>query len=337
LEQRLDDLADTVCTNDPRRRGELRAAALATLGVVGPSLQRLTCMCGASDCPGSGKDPRAGAVTIYALAEQIPAARQDTPQQGTPATAATPETAPNEPAARERADQPAASGGEGGEGEEGGGEDEGEETAPAAKATPSPAIMLDGTIIPTHLLTELIATGATVRPLADIADLATERQYRPSTKLTAFVRMRSMTCSFPGCSKAAHTCDLDHLVPWPAGPTHPGNLAPLCRLHHLIKTFAGWTPDAHPDGTITWTAPTGHRYAKTPGAAILFPYWNITTPIPRKRAISLIDNGDRNTCMPTRTRTRAQDRAQRIKAERQRNEIQRALESADYEANPPPF
>ena len=79
--------------------------------------------------------------------------------------------------------------------------------------------------IPTAMLAELIATGATVKPLTDVADLPAERQYRPSTTLTAFVRIRAMTCSFPGCSRPAHRCDLDHVIPWPAGATHPGNLA----------------------------------------------------------------------------------------------------------------
>ena len=197
--------------------------------------------------------------------------------------------------------------------------------------------MLDGAIIPAAMLAELVAGGATVKPLAEIADLPTERQYRPSVALTAFVRMRAMTCSFPGCSRAAHRCDLDHLIPWPAGPTHPGNLGPLCRLHHLLKTFGGWTPTAKPDGSIGWSAPTGHTYSKAPGAAILFPHWNIQAPIPRKRAITLLDDTDRDTKMPVRQRTRAQDRAQRINTERTRNHQERALELADLQANPPPF
>jgi hypothetical protein len=155
--------------------------------------------------------------------------------------------------------------------------------------------------------------------------------------------MRAMTCSFPGCNRPAHRCDLDHLIPWPAGATHPGNLAPLCRLHHLIKTFCGWTPHAQPDGSIQWSAPTGHTYTTTPGASMLFPHWNIQTPIPRTRAISLINDTDRDTTvpnrktMPTRTRTRAQDRAQRIKCERTRNQLQLALELADNDSDPPPF
>ena len=167
--------------------------------------------------------------------------------------------------------------------------------------------------------------------------MPTERQYRPSTALTAFVRMRAMTCSFPGCNRAAHRCDLDHLTPWPAGATHPGNLAPLCRLHHLIKTFCGWTPTATPDGTIHWIAPTGHTYTKAPGAAIMFAHWNIQTPLPRKRPITLINDANRDTKMPVRKRTRAQDRAQRIKTERASNQHERALELTQSDSDPPPF
>ncbi|MCV7046380.1 DUF222 domain-containing protein [Mycobacterium frederiksbergense] len=334
LEQRLNDLADTVCAGDPRKRGELRAAALAALGVVGPALERLTCECGDVNCSGSGKDPRAGVLTIYALTDQVPTASEDRPRQTTPGSAGTPdseseptatEAAPAKeeqtPAAESEPDAPAA------------------HTEPAAHAAcnPSPGVMLDGAIIPAAMLAELIAAGATIKPLAEIADLPAEPRYRPSTALTAFVRMRAMTCSFPGCNRAAHRCDLDHLTPWPAGATHPGNLGPLCRLHHLVKTFGGWTPTAQPDGTIRWTAPTGHRYQKAPGASILFPHWNIQTPIPRKRAITLINDTDRDTKMPVRQRTRAQDRAQRITTERTRNQLQRTLERAASDSDPPPF
>ncbi|WNG79565.1 DUF222 domain-containing protein [Mycobacterium sp. ITM-2016-00316] len=367
LEQRLDALADTVCSNDPRRRGELRAAALAALGVVGPALERLACECGDTGCEGSGKDPRAGAVTIYALTDQAPAASEDTPPQTTPGTAGTPdsepqppETAETEPAAPEREPQtPAAESEPAGPSEPAAPAASTEPAGPAAPAAnarpapaagaqpavcnPSPGVMLDGAIIPAAMLAELVAGGATVKPLSEIADLPAERQYRPSAALTAFVRMRAMTCSFPGCNRAAHRCDLDHLTPWPAGATHPGNLAPLCRLHHLVKTFSGWTPTAKPDGSIQWTAPTGHSYQKAPGAAILFPHWNIDTPIPRKRAITLIDDTDRDTtgprrkAMPLRQRTRAQDRAQRINTERARNQLERALKRADNNSDPPPF
>ncbi|MDZ7884884.1 MAG: DUF222 domain-containing protein [Mycobacterium sp.] len=364
LEQRLNALADTVCAGDPRRRGELRAAALAALGVVGPALERLACECGDVNCAGSGKDPRAGAVTIYALTDQVPAAGENTPRHTTPGTAGTPgsepaapepepqtpaaESAPDAPAARTEPAGPAAPAadarpaGPAAHARTAGPAAHARTAGPAA-ANPSPGVLLDGAIIPAAMLAELIAAGAKVTPLSEIANLPAERQYRPSAALTAFVRMRAMTCSFPGCNRAAHRCDLDHLTPWPAGATHPGNLGPLCRLHHLVKTFGGWTPAAKPDGTIHWSAPTGHTYTKAPGAAILFPHWNIDTPIPRKRAISLINDTDRDTtgprrkAMPVRQRTRAQDRAQRINTERARNQLQRALELADNNSDPPPF
>ncbi len=160
--------------------------------------------------------------------------------------------------------------------------------------------MLDGGIIPPAMLADLDRLRRHRQTAVEIADLPAERQYRPSTALTAFVRMRAMTCSFPGCNRPAHRCDLDHLIPWPAGATHPGNLAPLCRLHHLIKTFCGWTPHAQPDGSIQWSAPTGHTYTTAPGASMLFPHWNIETPIPRTRAISLIGDTDRDTAVPDR-------------------------------------
>jgi hypothetical protein len=178
--------------------------------------------------------------------------------------------------------------------------------------------MLGGGVIPADMLAELIAQGAKVRTLPDASALACESRYRPSAALAAFIRMYQMTCAFPGCNKPAHRCDLDHLTAWPAGATHPGNLRPLCREHHLLKTFCGWNPVAHPDGRTTWTAPTGHTYTTIAGAAMLFPDHQIDTPIPRRRHISLLHD-HRDAKMPTRKRTRAQDRAYRIKAARAQN------------------
>jgi hypothetical protein len=182
------------------------------------------------------------------------------------------------------------------------------------------------------MLAELIAGGAKVRTLSEAANLPTERQDRPSTALAAFLRLQSHTCSFPGCNRPAHRCDLDHLTPWPAGPTHPGNLRSLCREHHLLKTFRtgpnGWTVTAGPDGSTEWRAPTGHTYVTTAGAAILVPHWNIHTDVPPPRHISLLHDEHRDAMMPTRARTRTQDREYRINAERTRNATELALAAA---------
>jgi hypothetical protein len=84
--------------------------------------------------------------------------------------------------------------------------------------------------------------------------------YRPPPVLDRYVVARDQVCVFPGCRQPARRCDLDHGVPYPQGHTSEANLAPLCRHHHRAKTEGGWTWRRGCDGTITWTAPTGHAY-----------------------------------------------------------------------------
>ena len=99
-------------------------------------------------------------------------------------------------------------------------------------------------------------TGA----LTDPDDALATTAYRPGTALTVLVRARDGHCRFPGCHVAARFCDLDHVTPWPTGPTTATNLATLCRRHHRTKQRPGWRAVLHPDATMTWTDPTGrHR------------------------------------------------------------------------------
>ena len=93
--------------------------------------------------------------------------------------------------------------------------------------------------------------------------LATDT-YRPGPTLTALVKARDGRCRFPGCSIAARFCDLDHVRPWPTGPTTDTNLLTLCRRHHRTKQAPGWRVHLAPDGTTTWTDPTGRERTTTP-------------------------------------------------------------------------
>ncbi|MEI2785955.1 MAG: HNH endonuclease signature motif containing protein [Candidatus Nanopelagicales bacterium] len=79
-----------------------------------------------------------------------------------------------------------------------------------------------------------------------------------------YVRTRDRHCRFPGCIRPARNCDLDHIVPWPAGPTDADNLQPLCRYHHRIKTHSGWRVERGPDNTTIWISPRGKRYTSCP-------------------------------------------------------------------------
>jgi hypothetical protein len=89
-------------------------------------------------------------------------------------------------------------------------------------------------LISAEMVAELART-AKQRPLLDFTTSGAEAGYRPSRGLADFVRARDLTCRAPGCDRPATVCDLDHTIPWPAGPTHAGNLKCLCRQCYRLR------------------------------------------------------------------------------------------------------
>ncbi|WP_082974294.1 HNH endonuclease signature motif containing protein [Mycobacterium sp. E740] len=180
-------------------------------------------------------------------------------------------------------------------------------------------------VLTTPMLAALLRNGATLRPLAAPVEHP-EHGYRPSAKLARRIRARDLRCRFPGCHRRVEFCDIDHVVAHPNGATHQSNLACLCRLHHLLKTFwiGDWSYLLRPDGAAVWTAPTGHTYVTHPGCRTLFPGWDTTAADPAPRGAgpprgTSPPNDNRGLNMPMRTRPRSVERAQRIKAERAQN------------------
>lgn len=175
--------------------------------------------------------------------------------------------------------------------------------------------------------------------------------YRPSTALSSFIRWRDLTCRWPGCDE--RVCDTDHTVPYPAGPTSHVNLKLYCRAHHLVKTFycgpGGWSERQLPDGTVVLTSPTGHRYTTEPAGGRMFPALRLPTGMSAETDLITGDTGpptaSRELAMPTRKRTRDEDRRMRIDHERRmRGAINaeraraQALRAAEIQvAEPPPF
>ncbi|WP_336922807.1 HNH endonuclease [Aquipuribacter sp. SD81] len=92
--------------------------------------------------------------------------------------------------------------------------------------------------------------------------------YRPAA-LARFVRSRDGGCGLSTCGQTLSSrLDADHVVPWPHGPTHHTNLHDACRSDHLAKhaDHAGgrFRVEMAPDGTVTWTTPTGARHTRSP-------------------------------------------------------------------------
>ena len=99
----------------------------------------------------------------------------------------------------------------------------------------------------------------------------------------------------------------------------------------LCRSWVNLYPRKFSDGTVVWTSPNGQTYTTHPGSRLLFPtLCRPTAPVARVDVPAAEPN--RTQKMPRRKATRAQDRAQRIEAERRLND--------DYvtERNrPPPF
>jgi hypothetical protein len=97
-------------------------------------------------------------------------------------------------------------------------------------------------------------------------------KYEPSRNLREFIHARDPKCTYPGCNQQARRSQLDHIQPWPEGPTDRTNLHPLCVHHHNLKTHGSWQVTRDNDsGETTWTSPRGLT-AKAP-----HPY----TPMPK--------------------------------------------------------
>ncbi|MHA7156357.1 HNH endonuclease signature motif containing protein, partial [Arthrobacter sp. TMN-50] len=89
--------------------------------------------------------------------------------------------------------------------------------------------------------------------------------YRVPKDLQDAVRVRDGTCRHPGCNRLAVFCELDHTTPWArGGKTSYGNLACLCKRHHMFKTEGYWHYTQPEPGTIIAISPTGETYLTKP-------------------------------------------------------------------------
>jgi hypothetical protein len=72
-------------------------------------------------------------------------------------------------------------------------------------------------------------------------------RYAVPADLKAWLRVRDETCRFPGCSRRAERCDIDHITHWAhGGTTDHHNLIHLCRKHHRLKHTTPWTVSTEP-------------------------------------------------------------------------------------------
>jgi len=338
----LTTMAYSVCDNDPRTLDERRNDALTALF---HGITTLACRCANDDCDAATNPRPPRELTIYALTDQTTADAVSEEPRGDATAESDNEDAPETDGvaaadadctpAQHPTPPPTSS----------------PPTAPTAPTAPKPrrskptllpgrSGYLFGSGFMSAPLFDALLDGAKIREILHPGQAGPEPRYTPSTALADFIRCRDLTCRFPGCDTPATEADIDHTVAHPVGPTHASNLKCLCRFHHLLKTFwtgpGGWHDRQDPDGTITWTSPTGHTYITHPGSRLLFPtlcrptatLWTGDPPRNSTR-------NNRGSMMPRRTRTRAQNRATYITAERTRNAAHRT--DSPRGNDPPPF
>ncbi|MGJ7540736.1 HNH endonuclease signature motif containing protein [Brevibacterium luteolum] len=137
--------------------------------------------------------------------------------------------------------------------------------------------MVNGHPISPETARQLTGTGhSTVyRILTDptdgtVLDHAAETYTIPEKMRIALVE-KWQFCTLPGCDRSAVKAELDHIEPFNhedpgrGGPTSMGNLHPLCREHHQMKTEDRLRVRRDPDtGMLTWTLPGGHQLHARP-------------------------------------------------------------------------
>ncbi|WGX98151.1 HNH endonuclease signature motif containing protein [Nocardioides sp. L-11A] len=109
--------------------------------------------------------------------------------------------------------------------------------------------------------------GARVRitPVIDLPGQAPVDAYEIPARLREAVHLIHPADVFPFAANTTRNVDLDHAVPYSeGGPTSIGNLGPLTRTHHRVKTHAGWEA-RHPfPGIVIWRDPYGAHYLIDP-------------------------------------------------------------------------
>ncbi len=110
-------------------------------------------------------------------------------------------------------------------------------------------------------LTGRAAGRVRVTPVVDLAGQVPVDAYEIPSRLREAVHLVHPGDVFPYAAGLTRRVDLDHNHPYAeGGPTCLGNLAPLNRTHHRIKTHGGWEARQPFPGIVVWRDPYGAFY-----------------------------------------------------------------------------
>jgi hypothetical protein len=106
-----------------------------------------------------------------------------------------------------------------------------------------------------------------VVPVLDLADQQAVDGYEVPPRMAEALHLRTPACASPWGTNTSRAKDKDHVVPFlpperggPPGQTRPGNLAPLSRFAHRVKTHGRWRLRQSAPGVYEWRSPHGFRF-----------------------------------------------------------------------------
>jgi hypothetical protein len=133
----------------------------------------------------------------------------------------------------------------------------------AAGLTDGPASTIDGrTTLPADMIRELLSHCETVfhraitDPIGNILDVTRLGRFFTGD-LRKAIAVRDGNCSGPRCTSPIR--EIDHIIPWPDGPTGGRNGQGLCKRTHQQKTFGVLAVEIV-KGVPVWTTPLGRTY-----------------------------------------------------------------------------
>ena len=100
--------------------------------------------------------------------------------------------------------------------------------------------------------------------MIDLNQQAPVDGYEIPDRLRQAVHLAMPTDVFPYATNKTRHKDIDHTIPYtdtgPPGQTGIGNLAPITRRHHRIKTHSRWKVKQPFPGILIWQSPHGAHY-----------------------------------------------------------------------------
>ncbi|MDO5698041.1 MAG: DUF222 domain-containing protein [Dermatophilus congolensis] len=97
----------------------------------------------------------------------------------------------------------------------------------------------------------------------EVLDVGREERFTTPAQRNALI-IRDRGCTFPGCDAPPSWCEGHHLLDWDHhGPTDMGNLALICKRHHVETHRYGHVGTITPEGVI-WTRGDGSAIGNIP-------------------------------------------------------------------------